>query len=100
MMAQLYETIGYQCLQVSAATGEGFDRLTPLLQGKITLLSGNSGVGKSTLINRLVPGANLRTAELSDAHNMGMHTTTFSEMISLSPSPSPVGRGGGLTGSL
>ena len=87
MMAQLYETIGYQCLQVSAATGEGFDRLTPLLQGKITLLSGNSGVGKSTLINRLVPGANLRTAELSDAHNMGMHTTTFSEMISLSPAP-------------
>ena len=54
-----------------------------MLDGKITLLSGNSGVGKSTLINRLVPGANLRTAEISDAHNTGMHTTTFSEMISL-----------------
>ena len=88
MMVQLYETIGYQCLQVSAQTGEGFDLLTPLLLGKITLLSGNSGVGKSTLINRLVPGANLRTAELSDAYNMGMHTTTFSEMISLSPDSS------------
>ena len=86
MMVQLYETIGYQCLQVSAATGQGFDQLTPLLEGKITLLSGNSGVGKSTLINRLVPGANLRTADLSDAHNMGMHTTTFSEMISLGTS--------------
>ena len=87
MMVQLYETIGYQCLQVSAATGEGFDQLTPLLEGKITLLSGNSGVGKSTLINRLVPGANLRTADLSDAHNMGMHTTTFSEMIPIDHSP-------------
>ena len=87
MMVQLYETIGYQCLQVSAATGEGFGQLTPLLEGKITLLSGNSGVGKSTLINRLVPGANLRTADLSDAHNMGMHTTTFSEMIPIDHSP-------------
>ena len=93
MMVQLYETIGYQCLQVSATTGEGIDQLLPLLQGKITLLSGNSGVGKSTLINRLVPGVNLRTAELSDAHNMGMHTTTFSEMISLSPDSSPTGGG-------
>ena len=83
MMVQLYETIGYKCLQVSATTGEGIDQLHPLLQDKITLLSGNSGVGKSTLINYLVPGVNLRTAELSDAHNMGMHTTTFSEMISL-----------------
>ena len=90
MMVQLYETIGYQCLQVSAATGEGFDQLTPLLEGKITLLSGNSGVGKSTLINRLVPGANLRTADLSDGHNMGMHTTTFSEMIPLTSHLSPL----------
>jgi ribosome biogenesis GTPase len=54
-----------------------------MLQGKITLLSGNSGVGKSTLINRLVPGVNLRTAEISDAHQTGQHTTTFSEMITL-----------------
>ena len=81
MMVTLYETVGYQCLQVSAETGEGIDQLKTLLPGKITLLSGNSGVGKSTLINRLVPGANLRTSEISDAHNTGLHTTTFSEMI-------------------
>ena len=64
-----------------------------MLEGKITLLSGNSGVGKSTLINRLVPGANLRTAEISDAHNMGMHTTTFSEMIPLTSNLSPLTSG-------
>ena len=81
MMVDLYETIGYECRQISAETGEGVEELRPLLDGKITLLSGNSGVGKSTLINRLVPGANLRTAEISDAHNTGLHTTTFSEMI-------------------
>ncbi len=81
MMVQLYETVGYQCLQLSAATGQGMDVLTPLLKEKITVLSGNSGGGKSTLINRLVPDANLRTAQLSDAHNTGLHTTTFSEMI-------------------
>ena len=90
MMVQLYETIGYQCLQISAATGEGLEKLNPLLTGKITLLSGNSGVGKSTLINRLVPGINLRTAELSEAHNAGQHTTTFSEMIPLTSHPTPL----------
>lgn len=83
MMASLYETVGYQCLQISAETGEGVDLLKQLLPDKITLLSGNSGVGKSTLINRLVPGVNLRTSEISDAHNTGLHTTTFSEMIHL-----------------
>jgi ribosome biogenesis GTPase len=99
LMVQLYETVGYECRQISAATGDGVEALRPLLEGKITLLSGNSGVGKSTLINRLVPGANLRTAEISDAHQTGQHTTTFSEMIGLPPSPSegggaasPVGR--------
>jgi ribosome biogenesis GTPase len=85
-MVRLYETVGYACRQVSATTGEGIEELRPLLAGKVTLLSGNSGVGKSTLINRLVPEANLRTAEISDAHNTGMHTTTFSEMIGLQPS--------------
>ena len=83
MMKELYETIGYECHVVSAGTGEGVEALRPLLEGKITLLSGNSGVGKSTLINRLVPHANQRTAEISDAHQTGMHTTTFSEMIPL-----------------
>ena len=85
MMISLYETIGYECRAISAATGEGVEELRPLLEGKITLLSGNSGVGKSTLINQLVPGVNLRTAEISDAHNTGQHTTTFSEMIPLTP---------------
>ena len=83
LMMNLYETVGYQCLPISAETGEGIDRLPSLMNGKITLLSGNSGVGTSTLINRLIPGINLRTAEISDAHNTGMHTTTFSEMIAL-----------------
>ena len=81
LMIQLYETIGYECRAISAQTGDGVDALRDLLQGKITLLSGNSGVGKSTLINRLIPHANLRTADISDAHQTGMHTTTFSEMI-------------------
>ena len=83
MMVTLYETIGYECRQISAEQGDGVEELRPLLEGKITLLSGNSGVGKSTLINRLIPGANLRTAEISDAHQTGQHTTTFSEMIPL-----------------
>ncbi len=83
MLITLYQTIGYECRVISAETGEGVDELKTLLPGKITLLSGNSGVGKSTLINRLVPGVNLRTAEISDAHNTGQHTTTFSEMIRL-----------------
>ena len=83
MMIELYETIGYECRAISAETGQGVEELRPMLEGKITLLSGNSGVGKSTLINRLVPHANQRTAEISDAHNTGMHTTTFSEMIPL-----------------
>ena len=86
MMIQLYETIGYECHAISAQTGDGVDALRPKLDGKITLLSGNSGVGKSTLINRLIPHANLRTAVISDAHQTGMHTTTFSEMIPLQQS--------------
>ena len=87
MMVNLYETIGYECRIVSAETGEGIEELRPLLEGKITLLSGNSGVGKSTLINRLIPHANQRTAEISDAHQTGMHTTTFSEMIAVDGFP-------------
>lgn len=83
MMIQLYETIGYECHAISATEGNGVEALRSLLDGKITLLSGNSGVGKSTLINRLVPHANQRVADISEAHQTGMHTTTFSEMIPL-----------------
>lgn len=83
MMMKLYETVGYKCVAVSATTGMGMDAIQPLLKDKITLLSGNSGVGKSTFINHILPDANLRTSEISDAHNTGMHTTTFSEMLQL-----------------
>lgn len=83
MMCTLYETVGYKCVEISAETGEGVEQLFSILKDKISLLSGNSGVGKSTLINRLIPHASQRTAEISDAHNTGMHTTTFSEMIEL-----------------
>ena len=69
---------------ISATEGDGVEALREKLEGKITLLSGNSGVGKSTLINRLVPHANQRVADISEAHQTGMHTTTFSEMIPLS----------------
>lgn len=79
----LYESIGYNVVPVSAHTGEGLDRLRELLQGRTTLLSGNSGVGKSTLINDLIPGLDLRTAAISDVHDQGTHTTTFSEMFPL-----------------
>lgn len=83
MMMQLYRTVGYECVALSAETGDSVDALMPMLEGKTTLFSGNSGVGKSTLLNRLVPGLNLRTSEISDAHDTGTHTTTFSEMIPL-----------------
>lgn len=83
MMMRLYETVGYKCVAVSATTGLGMDAIPAMLKDKKTLLSGNSGVGKSTFINHILPGANLRTSEISDAHNTGMHTTTFSEMLEL-----------------
>ncbi|MBE6301282.1 MAG: ribosome small subunit-dependent GTPase A [Parabacteroides distasonis] len=82
-LIHLYTTIGYPCLKLCARTGEGIDELRAVLQGKITLLSGHSGVGKSTLINQLIPEAELRTGDISEYHNKGMHTTTFSEMIAL-----------------
>lgn len=83
MMMNLYETIGYHCVEISAETGQGMEVIDALLAQKVTLLSGNSGVGKSTLINVLIPHAEQRTAEISDAHGTGIHTTTFSEMIAL-----------------
>jgi ribosome biogenesis GTPase len=84
---RLYEGIGYPCYGVSALNdGAGLcsvDTLRKVLQGKTTLFSGNSGVGKSTLLNALIPGLDVKTAEISDSHDTGMHTTTFSEMFDL-----------------
>lgn len=82
-LIHLYTTIGYPCSKLCARTEEGLEELKADLQGKITLLSGHSGVGKSTIINKLIPGVNLRTGDISEYHNKGMHTTTFSEMIPL-----------------
>ena len=82
-MVELYETIGYPCIEISAETGMGIDQLQTPLKQKVTLVSGNSGVGKSSLINAIIPHADQRTAEISNAHGTGMHTTTFSEMIEL-----------------
>lgn len=79
----LYRSIGYKVLHCSAADGTGIDGLRGYLQGKTSLLSGNSGVGKTTLLNVLIPGIDAKTAEISDAHDSGMHTTTFSQMYDL-----------------
>ncbi len=83
-LAYLYRSIGYSVFPISVKTGQGIDALKQELSGKVTLLSGNSGVGKSSLLNYLIPDVNTRTAELSDVHDQGMHTTTFSEMYRLS----------------
>lgn len=82
-LIELYTSIGYPCSTLCARSGEGLEALRGDLRGKVTLLSGHSGVGKSTIINQLVPGVNLRTGEISEYHNKGTHTTTFSEMIPL-----------------
>ena len=82
-LIHLYSTIGYSCSQLCARTGEGLEPLKKKLKGQITLLSGHSGVGKSTIINALIPECNLKTGDISEHHNTGMHTTTFSEMLLL-----------------
>ena len=79
----LYERIGYPVITMSAATGEGTDALREQLAGKMSLLSGNSGVGKSSIINLLVPDAHVRVGDVSQTHHKGMHTTTFSELLDL-----------------
>ncbi len=79
----LYESIGYPVVAMSAATGEGADALRAQLAGKMSLLSGNSGVGKSSIINLLVPDAHVRVGDVSHTHHKGMHTTTFSELLDL-----------------
>jgi ribosome biogenesis GTPase len=80
----IYENIGYSTYAISAKKDEDFIAIKNLLKDKITVIAGHSGVGKSTLINRLEPGINLKTAEISDYHKTGKHTTTFAEMHKLS----------------
>lgn len=80
-ISYLYSSIGYTVIQLSAKTGSGIDQLRSILGEKTTLFSGNSGVGKTTIINSLIPGLNLKTAEISESHDTGTHTTTFSEMF-------------------
>lgn len=79
----MYEEIGYQVLGVSALTGEGMETLKELLKDKVTLVAGQSGVGKSTLVNAIQPGLGLKTDEISDYSGKGQHTTTFAQMFSL-----------------
>ena len=79
----LYERIGYPVVTMSAVTGEGADALRNQLAGKMSLLSGNSGVGKSSIINLLVPDAHVKVGDVSQTHHKGMHTTTFSELLDL-----------------
>lgn len=80
-LIKLYTHIGYPCFAISAKTGEGIEQVMEELKGRVTLFSGHSGVGKSTLINTLLPGHEIKTASISSYHNKGMHTTTFSEMF-------------------
>ena len=82
-LIDLYTYIGYPCFKVSALNQTGVEEIKEDLKGKVTLLSGNSGVGKSTLINAILPNLSIKTGDISDYHNKGMHTTTFSEMFEL-----------------
>lgn len=82
-LCSLYSGIGYRCILCSSMDPDDINALRPLLSGKVTLVSGNSGVGKSTMINALLPELGLRTGKISDKHDTGMHTTTFSEMFEL-----------------
>lgn len=75
-----YETLGYDIVEVSADTGAGIDTLVRALRGKISAFVGPSGVGKSSLINRIVPGLDLNTADVSDAHGKGRHTTRVASL--------------------
>jgi ribosome biogenesis GTPase len=83
-LAALYRKIGYECLGISAATGKNIEKVKELMKGKVSMFSGHSGVGKSTLVNALEPDLNLKTSEISDQHMQGQHTTTFAEMFDLS----------------
>jgi len=83
-LAALYRSIGYTCIGISAKTGKNIDKVRQLMENKTSLFSGHSGVGKSTLVNAIEPGLELKTAQISDQHQQGQHTTTFAEMFDLS----------------
>lgn len=82
-LKKMYSKIGYDVIFTSSKDHSGLNELKDKSKNKITLLAGNSGVGKSSIINMMVPGKNLKTGEISDIHHTGTHTTTFSEMIEL-----------------
>lgn len=82
-LTHIYTEMDYPVVPISALSGEGVEGLTALMKDRRCLLAGNSGVGKSTLLNRLVPSAAVRTAEVSETHGTGMHTTTYSELFDL-----------------
>jgi ribosome biogenesis GTPase len=81
--SKIYSDLGYICINTSCVTGEGMKELKAILKGKTSLISGHSGVGKSTLVNLLIPGLNLATTEISNFANKGVHTTTFSERFTI-----------------
>lgn len=83
-LADVYREIGYECLGISAKTGKNLDKLKEMMQGNVSIFAGHSGVGKSTLINALEPGLEIKTKEISEQHMQGQHTTTFAEMYDLS----------------
>lgn len=82
-LMSVYKNVGYACYAISALREEGLDEIRTLMKDKTSLLAGHSGVGKSTLMNALIPGANVKTAAISSSHGSGMHTTTFSELRDL-----------------
>lgn len=83
-MAAMYRKIGYECIGISAVTGKNMDKVKALMKHKVSMFSGHSGVGKSTLVNALEPSLGLKTSEISEQHMQGQHTTTFAEMYDLS----------------
>ena len=83
-LAHIYRKIGYECIGVSAVTGKNLDKVKALMHNKVSMFSGHSGVGKSTLVNTIEPALNIKTKEISTLHMQGQHTTTFAEMFDLS----------------
>lgn len=83
-LAELYRNVGYECIGISAKNGKNVDKVREKMTGKTSMISGHSGTGKSTLINAIEPGLNLKTSEISEQHQQGQHTTTFAEMFDLS----------------